>query len=227
MFCTINNTNLLFIHIPRTSGTDIEKKICEKYYPKIIWPNNNSYINNVVLGHYKDKLNRFHSATHFTHNQIQLLNTELNLKIDIFFTIIRNPIDRAASLYHFWKFNSPYKFLDYLYAININNIHYNGILCDQLNPKNNLIHRYYHFLSQYAYLYPITNRINIIHIDQDHVINKILSINREFNIIKHKKNRLNTLSLFNKDILNHLYRIYEKDFEYFGYLPEFDLLTPP
>jgi hypothetical protein len=229
MYFVQNNIKIFFIHIPRTSGTDIEIALCKKYNPQIIWPPDTPhiYFKDVLLGQYRDKNNTWHCATHFTHNEIQNLYDELQLNVDLFFTVIRNPVDRASSLYHFWRFKSTKDFLDYLYTIDVDDVNYNGIICDQLEPQKYLSHRRYHFLSQYVYTYTSSNnKLNIFTINQIDEINKFLNINRQYYNKKRRMNRINSLNLFNTDTINHIYKIYYRDFDRFRYSAKYDLNSP-
>ena len=50
-----NNVNLLFIHIPKTGGTSLEKYLSDKYYIPLnensLWTNIKNGYNNVSLQH--------------------------------------------------------------------------------------------------------------------------------------------------------------------------------
>lgn len=227
MLIKIQNQTYFYIHVPRTSGTNVEIQVCKKYYPEINWPHCGpyNYISKLLFGQYKDQQGRWHCATHFTKNEINNLLEELFINIDYYFTIIRNPIDRAASLYRFWKFESEKLFLDYLYTIDVDDIFYMGIKCDKLNPKINIDHRTYHFLSQYAYLYPF-NQIKIFKLNEVQQINNILNTKIQYFINKQKTNRILNLKLFNIDTIKHLLKIYSKDFGQFGYPTKYEDKSP-
>lgn len=221
MFIPTSNINYFFIHIPRTSGTNLEVKLLKELYNINKIPSYHTfYYKKFELGVYKDRNNHWHSATHFTYNEMLSLMEELNIKIDHFFTMVRNPIDRAASLYKYWNFDSASSFLNYLHNINVNDCNYNGIQCETLDAKNNSKHRYYHFMSQYAYLYPFDN-IEILKITQKYKIKNMFKISVIYLDGRQQKNRKANLQLFSKDVVNKIYQIYEKDFDTFKYTKEY------
>jgi len=218
---TKERKSYFFIHIPRTSGTQLEIKFLTEYFKadcKI--PYNKNYNSLFALGQYKDNNDYWHSATHFTHNEIITLENELSLNIDQIFTIVRNPIDRAASLYRHWNFKSITNFLDYLSSINVKNKNYIGIKCNNFEPYKNIEQRVHLFLSQYSYIYPLDN-IEIFKITEINKIKKIFDIPMMYWHWRQNKNRLENLELFNKDTVDKIYQIYEEDFDAFKYTKEY------
>lgn len=90
MICTKNK--ILFLHIPKTGGTTIEKNIFPGYHP-------GTEPDYSILCGWDD---RFGWLSHLTMNQIIELCPRLDLSEYLAFTVVRNPWDRLVSEYH-WK----------------------------------------------------------------------------------------------------------------------------
>lgn len=95
-----NNINLLYIHIPKTGGSSIEKYFSKKYRIKLD--------QKALYGFLHDKHNRQinPSLQHLTYNNIVEYHNELNINmnhLDIL-TVVRDPYDRCISdLFYFKK----------------------------------------------------------------------------------------------------------------------------
>jgi hypothetical protein len=85
-----NDSNFLFIHIPKCAGTSIEK-----YY-------NFDYDNN---SHFESKFKKYGHPKHMTISMYEKFISK-NMMNNLFkFTIIRNPFDLIVSLYNYSLYN--------------------------------------------------------------------------------------------------------------------------
>jgi len=131
--------NALFIHIPRTGGTNLERLLqlnCK-------WPETNI---DKLFGVYQKDQKHF-VLQHLTCQEILTHQLVPRERFDgLFkFTIIRNPYDRCASLYRYWQkqWESFEDFVRYLDTLDLNSH------CCQ----NGHTHSHYHFLPQYQYIF--------------------------------------------------------------------------
>lgn len=94
-----SNDQLIFIHIPKSAGTSVQNALCNCINLKYC----------VLLRDdikskekFNEKINSFQAISgHFSFNNI---NTKLtNQKKHIFITLLRNPLERILSLYHYIK----------------------------------------------------------------------------------------------------------------------------
>ena len=89
--------NILFIHVPKTGGSSVEK-----YFEKKI----NKKLSKELLYSKEEKFNGLHSYQHMTYSEI-LINKELlkiNLNNETFiFAVVRNPYERIISELFFRK----------------------------------------------------------------------------------------------------------------------------
>ena len=145
--------NLLFIHIPRTVGTYIENLICSKFGIRSNWPNPDMEI---LFGLMKCSESNYFVLQHLTYIE----SVKFVGKIPSF-SVVRNPYDRALSLYRYWggdnRFGSLSIFLNQLEEINLDEYEYEGIKTSNpnFNFKNmtdNISECKYHFLPQYKYV---------------------------------------------------------------------------
>lgn len=140
---------ILFIHIPKTGGTTIEKiifnlslKNTEENYKKLFGRKNN---NDGSVIQYQ----------HLTYNEI-INNYDFNLDKFYKFTFVRNPYDRIVSEFFYQQQNKvPFlkniekmNFKDFLYAI-LNREWINNIKENEGFIKSNIVH----ILPQYKFIY--------------------------------------------------------------------------
>ena len=206
---------VIFIHIPRTAGTYIEKELCKKYNCKLDWPNPNK---DNLFGLYNIKDNHYLTLQHLTLNEmIKYDFINKNIENQYIFTVIRNPYDRILSLYKNWFniYKSLDIFLDELEKLNIDKYEHNGIVTNNnnFNYKNmtsKLSEIKYFVIPQYYYIDNNENyKVNIIKYDEIETLNEKLKLN-----IKYKKSHNNNLTEIQK---NKIYNIYKIDFEKFNF----------
>lgn len=212
-----NNDLIVFIHIPRTSGSYIETELCKKYNCILDWPKPN--LEN-LFGLHKVNNNNYFTLQHLTLKEM-LKYDFINKNIDdqFIFTVIRNPYDRILSIYRYGFskcFNTFDKFLDAIEKLHLENYEYSGIITenenfDYKNMLSNISDIKYFFLPQYYYIADNSNcKVNIIKYEEIEKLNEILGINLKFN---QKANKYN-LSESQK---NKIYEIYKIDFENFNF----------
>ena len=106
--------NILFIWVPKTAGTSIFSTL--------------KLNNQIANGNFKYNFNNYTDVT-FGHADINILLKQKVISQEFYdnsfkFCIVRNPYDRAVSLFHYLKLNKKYSFklwVKYLYE-NKNNI---------------------------------------------------------------------------------------------------------
>jgi hypothetical protein len=211
-----NNCSIVYIHIPRTSGSYIEDCLCKKYDYIKNWPEPN--INN-LFGLYKVNDNNYLTLQHLTLNE--MIKYDFIKKIDgqFIFTIIRNPYDRVISLYKNWfnTYNTLDLFLEELEKLDLDNYQYKGIITENkdfnyLNMTTNLKDIKYFVLPQYYYISNNENyKVNIIKYEEIEKLNDILDLNLKF-----KKNEEKCILTENQK--NKIYKIYKIDFDNFDFI---------
>ena len=89
-----NNKNIYFIHIPRTAGSYVENKLCEKFKINKNWHDSNT---ENLFGLEKINKNHYLTLQHLTLNEIEKYNFINSNENNYIFTIIRNPFDRVIT----------------------------------------------------------------------------------------------------------------------------------
>jgi len=128
------NLNLLFVHIPKTGGTSVEKYLSEKYSIKL--SNKSLYTN-------RGKNGKFHSIIpgkgnkplqHIVLQTMIIYKKKLNIFFDNtikIFTIVRNPYDRLVSDLFFFDLIKTDSTHDHVYKQIVSyiksNVHNHGI----------------------------------------------------------------------------------------------------
>lgn len=109
---------LIFIHIPKTGGSSVEKSMSNIFDEKINIRNGGTHIENDRIK--KPIKNSFNSLKHAT--ATELFNHYGSTKFNNYhkFTIIRNPWDRLLSLYK-WNTNKKYNKKDFINFLPKNN----------------------------------------------------------------------------------------------------------
>ena len=213
-----NKDLIVFIHIPRTSGTYIENNLSQKYNCKHNWPEPN--LDN-LFGLYKINDNNYLTLQHLTLNEMIKYNfINKNSDKQFIFTIIRNPYDRVISLHkEFLTTHSTLDiFLDDLEKLDLDNYQHNGIITENnnfnyINMTTNLKDLKYFVLPQYYYITNNKNyKIHVIKYDQLEKLNDILQINLVCSDQTSLYNNILTESQKNK-----IYNIYKIDFEKFDF----------
>lgn len=198
--------NILFIHIPKTGGSNIENFFL--HYSK-----NKPTINNLLSNNLNIKINN-HSLQHMTYIEYysnkDFFNINMNnLKI---VTVVRNPYDRIISDLFYLKFAQQDNNRDQIEEI-IKNYLFSNHLYDN------------HKLEQYKFIIDKNNKIN-----QNIIILKCENLNEQMKILGFPDfekfcNYTNTNNNFNKNYLKYLNdnsislinNYYKLDFEYFNY----------
>jgi hypothetical protein len=212
-----NNDLIIFIHIPRTSGSYIEDSLCKKYNINIKWPESNT-LN--LYGLYKMNHNHYLTLQHLTlHEMIKYNFINQNINEPYIFTIIRNPYDRFVSIYN--HLNKLYSTLDLLLdaveKIGIEYYPHTGIITENkdFNYKNmtsRLSDIKYFVLPQYYYITNNENyKVNIIKYENIETLNDILKINLKFD-------KKNTKFVLSENQKTRIYNIYKIDFDTFNFI---------
>ena len=196
--------NILFIHIPKTGGSSVEK-----YFEKKI----NKKLSKNFLYSKTEKFNEMHSYQHMTFNEI-LKNKEL-LKINIndetfIFTIVRNPYERIISELFFRKMINKSSSPEYVEKKIIN----------YLKSKETYDN---HKIPQYSFIIfensMINNNIKIIKTENLNNDMKYLGFNDFENIeeLKTHRNNLDYYSYLNNNSIKNINEYYVLDFIIFDY----------
>ena len=195
-----NHLKLIFVHIPRTSGTTFEEKVLDIHG---VWPEpqEESLWGIGIPRNGKNKL----TMQHMTYREIcQLHGIDTGFKT---VSIVRNPIHRVISLYYYWneknKWNTLNDFLKYV----------------KVHIKNRR-----HWWSQYDYLHDENGNINIDHLlrfeelpENFSVLHPELDIPCYMDKERVIDKEIRNLELLDDESLELIYEIYKKDFEIFNY----------
>jgi len=193
--------DLLFIHIPKTGGTNIENCIKQKYKQTLYSGRTN------LLKYPYNNLSLQHQFYNTIYNNRDKLNINFNnIKI---FTVVRNPYDRIISDLFFKKIIKK----DYT-----SEQVYDKIVNDYLNRydlDNHNVSQYKFITDENLKLIPnikIFKCENLNEINDD--LNKFIGF--DINIKKNNVNKDYSMYL-NKDSIDLINKIYKKDFELFNY----------
>ena len=200
-----NKINLLFIHIPKTGGSSLEKYFNVKFNIPL---NKKSLMSTEDIREFSDKHDINSSLQHLTYNTIIKYKDffkidETNIKI---ITIVRNPYDKLMSD------------LFYLKKINIS------------STKEEVYEKIKIYLQE-NYDNHITPQYKFITNDEENLIDNIVLLHtetlnedmhklgyRDFNIkMNMNPNDVNYQEYLNNDSINLINEIYKKDFEILNY----------
>jgi hypothetical protein len=200
--------NLLFIHIPKTGGTSVDKYFLKKYNVK--WNNNSLH----TLG--RDTKFNNHVLQHVTYQNI--IDNNCDFKIDFnnlkIISITRNPYDRTISaLFYNNVINKNttekdvYQYIKHIIDMNI---------CKNIVVYDN------HFLPQYQYLW-FNNKLidNVTLLKTEYLDIMMHNIGyTDFNSYENINKSIlkkDYYKFINKDTLDIINEFYKKDFELFDY----------
>ena len=197
-----SNLNLLFIHIPKTGGTSLEKFLSEKYK---ITLNLNSLYSTLKNGHKNASLQHQTYNTLFKKKQKFGIDFNNNIKM---ISIVRNPYERTVSDLFYNK----------LITVNTTPAEVFEVLQKYIVSENYDNHN----IPQYLFLINKNKKIN-----NDIVIFKTETLTEDlikygltdFNIHKNvnKNDNINYYKFLNNDSINLINNFYKKDFKLFDY----------
>lgn len=183
--------NLLFIHIPRTGGTSLDTYFADKC---------NVILNEDIL--FGGSLNHCKLKDLYNNFNIDFNNIKI-------ITVVRNPYDRIISDLFFYKLINTNMNSNEVY----NNV-YNFLKTDENKYAN-------HKLPQYLYLLNnniIDDKIIIMKTEtlkEDMIKNGYIDFNNKVNVTF--KDKIDYMTLLNKQSIELINTYYAKDFEYFNY----------
>lgn len=188
-----SSENILFIHIPKTGGTSVEKSLSD--YPEAFF----------------NKFNKYHvTPQHF--DREDYIHLSIPAVIDSSFCLVRNPLDRLHSEYKYRirKSRKLYKFFDFesfVYFIERVGVN-NSYLDNHIRPQVGFV---FPDTKVYKFEEGVSNIIESI--SKDFLFSKITVGKHE------KKSKAMCLSRY-KQIDEIVFRIYKDDYIAFNY--EFD-----
>jgi len=206
-----DDVNILFIHIPKTGGTSIERYLANKY--KILLNDKSLFMFLNKSTKISKEFNKKISLQHQTYNTIYKYRDIFNVKFDdklIIFTIVRNPYTRIISdLFHLKLIKSD-SLKDEVFTI------INKYIITRPYIYDN------HNIPQYKYIIDsdenIIKNIKILRIESLNDDMKKIGFN-DFNIFANK-NKLDINdydNYLNDDSIKLINSFYEKDFTLFNY----------
>lgn len=208
---------VVFIHIPRTAGTYIERKLCEKFKGKRAWPRPN--LEN-LFGLLKIDDSNYYTLQHLTLTEMvnnEFIQQEAGQYI---FSIVRHPYERAVSLQRNW-FRRAYRnldlFLDKLLEMELDHYGHQGILTQRPDfNAGNMTQRIedvrYFVIPQHHYV-ECSDSDYQVEIIQYHEMEK-LNGDLDLQIVFDDQNREPDLTGEQRE---KIYEIYQQDFERFGF----------
>jgi hypothetical protein len=197
-----NNINILFIHIPKTGGTSLEKYFCNKFNFKldntVLYSPTNHNLNNIINS----------SLQHMTYETIIKYNNIFNINFNniTVISIVRNPYERIISDLFFFN------------LININNTKkeiYKTIKKYILNDKLDN-----HNIPQYKFITTNNKLIkNIKLLKTETLTTDMHNLGyNDFNMcINKNSNGVNYYDYLNKDSIKIINKFYHLDFVLFNY----------
>jgi hypothetical protein len=109
----VNKLNSLFVHIPKTAGQSVEQALLDEL--GISWEDRRAHLD--LLMHLCDDMSLPHSYVHLTckqyldHGLIDRSTFDSMFK----FAFVRNPWARVVSSYHYLRFDTMWRFKDFLF----------------------------------------------------------------------------------------------------------------
>lgn len=206
---------IVFIHIPRTSGSYIERELCKKYQVKLEWPKPNM---ENLFGLLKINDHNYFTLQHLTLQEM-IKNNFIDLTNDQYiFTLVRHPYERIPSFYKWFSqtYHSFDLFLDKLEQMNLNEYDHTGMnVSDNFNYVNatlNINDVIYFILPQYKYIETLNNtniNVDVMNYTNMKKIGDNLGLK-----LQYKKPRQKNLTDEQKE---KIYNIYKGDFERFNF----------
>jgi chondroitin 4-sulfotransferase 11 len=202
--------NIIFVHIPKNSGTSMTDAIKEKYPLSIIRKG-------VDINTGYDKMHLYTDIIDKYINKIFLNNMKR-------FCIIRNPYEKFCSAYYNFRPRYIEKYSENSSYGNINKF-IKMIDNDFIYGKQN---NYYdprvHYRPQYTFIYDnnCNNTIDII-LRYENLNNDISELNKKYGLCikkygnEKKYKKLKYINELNKESINILNKLYKKDFELLNY----------
>lgn len=198
-----DDTNLLFIHIPKTGGSSVKLYFSVKYNI----PLKSSSINSFMDGRLAKNLGINPNFQHFTYDII--MKNKDSFKIDTnnikIITIVRNPYERIISDLMWFKFINNKSSKEEVY---------NKILFYLNENIDN------HGLPQYLFIIDenkqINNNIQILHTET--LNNDMIQLgNIDFDVRANCGSKINCYDFLNDESIDIINAYYNKDFELFNY----------
>lgn len=209
-----HNSEIIFIHIPKTAGSSVEHQLMIKYETPL---NEDSFVG--FLG--ENQMN--HSLQHCTYKEIENIfeKRSHDIKNYSIFTVVRNPYDRMKSEYFYRLniFDDKYKIcgkIDYLKYDDIKKdfeFFVKNALDDNKANKNNYDN---HIITQNEFIEGCDN----VHIMKFENLNEDFKqyfgeeLTHKVNVAKEKNHFSELYSDVTKELV---YEFYKTDFEMFGY----------
>ena len=224
------NKKLQFSHITKTGGSSLEVGVKNQTMGRILWgeKNRDLWVNQIADKTGASKQEPWHTPLSKIEDENYLQNL---LNYYDFFTIVRNPYERAISEYYckfgqmgyfnMWKVKSK--------DVDVFNAHFNQGIKKILNKFRNKQDKFItHWQQQHPYVFKNNERIieegNVLRYEKYAESLEAFFIKKKFKVGKitqklstqvcHKHFKVDDLSEENIKILN---EIYHKDFETFGY----------
>lgn len=196
------NNNILFIHIPKTGGSSVEKYFSKKFNIQLSTANLYSELE-ILNGH---------SYQHCTYSEIYLNKSLFNVYFNeemLIFAVVRNPYERIISELFYQK----------LIKKKTNPEQVEKILKNYLASKENYDN---HKLPQYLFILDIDGNINsnILILKTETLDDDMKKLGfTDFNIHVRKtyRNKLNYYNYLNDNSIKIINSYYDKDFKIFNY----------
>jgi hypothetical protein len=206
-------SNILFIHIPKTAGSSIEKHLYD------LEEENDRYsLNTLYSENPSEFFNNMHSPQHCTFIEIKTIFDENTINnFHLIFTIVRNPFDRMVSEFHFYSNyvqNIPIEYENIVDFQSEFEIFCQRILNGEIIDDNHQLPQYLYLINEFDKIDPRITilRYESIHQDVKNYLNLSLSYH------ENKSNRPEKCENYYNDSCKKLIvDYYAKDFELFGY----------
>jgi len=197
------NKNILFIHIPKTGGTNIEDNL-KLQTKQVLWTD----VKNGILPAPFDNVSLQHQYYNTIFDFQNLLNIKINTNTKVF-AVVRNPYDRIISDLFWFKLITKDSTPSKIYSI-IRNQFLNSDYFDNHNkPQFNYV------VDANGVIHPNIKIFKCENLNEENEkLSKFLNIN--INIKNNKANK-DYSKYLNKHSILLINRVYEKDFEMFNY----------
>ena len=208
---------IVFIHIPRTAGSYLERSLCQSFHVTKKWPRPDIQH---LFGLHRLGKNHYITLQHLTMSEMDKFHFITPHENQFIFTIIRHPVDRLLSLYQWCRKKSMTtsldNFLRQLKSLSLDNYPYNGMMptrpgFNHRNMTRSLKDITYFVLPQYYYIHHEKYHVNCFKYENMEQLNNILPLKTPLKFTPRSHQKVASRHI------RQITSLYHRDFEYFSF----------